>query len=204
MESINDLIKNFAFTRSQKKQAEMVSGETTGKLPAESQSKSRQARGKRKPPCRRSKHSSMLDPLSFSNSPRPDPISKWVGQQDPRDAPITSQVLSDSPGLVKGLLHIKEADGRLRILVPKAQRERLVKQEHQVLLHVGSRRVLDALEQRYFWPNMKAGYAYMHQLSRLPKGESTPAAAPTGVQGRRGPGIAPTTATVRHRLLRPC
>ena len=33
MESINYLIKNFAFTRSQKKQANVVSGETTNKPP---------------------------------------------------------------------------------------------------------------------------------------------------------------------------
>ena len=145
MESIDNLVKTFAFTRSQKKR-----GRTADEAGKKEPTKEEEASV-----CQRFKHSSMLDPLSFSNSPRPDPLLKWIGTQDARDAPITSTVLSESPGLPKGLLHIKEPDGRLRILVPEAQRERLIKQEHQVLLHVGSRRVMDALEQRYYWPNMK-------------------------------------------------
>jgi len=79
----------------------------------------------------------------------------WVGKQDGSKIPIWTTLVDNIPGKPRGLLHVKDAQGGLRVIVPAEQRERLVKQEHQVLLHVGGRRVLYALQRRYYWPNMK-------------------------------------------------
>ena len=145
LKALNEEMSNFALTRSQARQRD------TNRRTSRTASVSDNGQA----PCQRHQRSSALDPLSFSSSPRPEPLSAWVGKQSASDAPPNSTVLTDSPGLIKGLMHVKGGSGRLRILVPESQRVRLIKQEHQVLLHVGSRRVLDALEQRYYWPNMK-------------------------------------------------
>ena len=150
MESLNEFMAtNFALTRAQAK--------ATQRTAPEKNPKPREGREANKdmPACTRTKCSSTLDPLSFKSSPQPDPVDKWVGKQDGSKIPIWTSLVKDVPGKPKGLLHVKDASGRLRVIVPVEQRERLVKQEHQVLLHVGGRRVLYALQQRYYWPKMK-------------------------------------------------
>ncbi len=49
---------------------------------------------------------------------------------------------------------IEDDQRRQRIIVPLEQRERLIKQEHLSLLHVGPERVARALIKRYYWHKM--------------------------------------------------
>ena len=49
---------------------------------------------------------------------------------------------------------IEDDQRRRRIIVPSEQRERLIKQEHLSLLHVGPERVARALTKRYYWHKM--------------------------------------------------
>ncbi len=61
----------------------------------------------------------------------------------------------DSPlGFPDGLLVIEDDQRRQRIIVPTEQRERLIKQDHLSLLHVGPERVARALTKRYYWHKM--------------------------------------------------
>ena len=61
----------------------------------------------------------------------------------------------DSPsGFPDGLLVIEDDQRRQRIIVPLEQRERLIKQEHLSLLHIGPERVARALTKRYYWHKM--------------------------------------------------
>ena len=91
--------------------------------------------------------------FSFATTPKPDPLAKWVDAQDVK-IPSTFEKLENTDGYPPGLLVYKDNKGRIIIPVPKEQRARLIQQEHQVLLHVGYRRVAHALSQKYFWPNM--------------------------------------------------
>jgi transposase InsO family protein len=63
-------------------------------------------------------------------------------------------LLDSPPGFSDGLLVIEDDQRRQRIVVPSEQRERLIKQEHLSLLHVGPERVARALTKRYYWYNM--------------------------------------------------
>ncbi len=92
--------------------------------------------------------------VTFRGSPPPDPHVKWVGQQDATEIPNGGRLLEAPPGFTDGLLVIEDDQRRRRIIVPLEQRERLVKQEHLSLLHVGSERVTRALTKRYYWHKM--------------------------------------------------
>ncbi len=92
--------------------------------------------------------------VTFRGSPPPDPHIKWVGQQDATEIPNGGRLLEAPPGFPDGLLVIEDDQRRRRIIVPLEQRERLVKQEHLSLLHIGSERVTRALTERYYWHKM--------------------------------------------------
>jgi hypothetical protein len=87
--------------------------------------------------------------VTFRGSPSPDPHIKWVGQQDATEIPNGGRLLEAPPGFPDGLLVIEDDQRRRRIIVPLEQRERLVKQEHLSLLHVGPERVARALAKQY-------------------------------------------------------
>jgi transposase InsO family protein len=91
--------------------------------------------------------------FSFANSPRPDPLEEWVGNQDVK-VPSSFTQVEDSENHPKGLLVYTTNTGKTVIPVPKKQRHRLVLQEHQTLLHVAHARVAHSLSQNYFWPDM--------------------------------------------------
>ena len=92
------------------------------------------------------------DVVNFRGSPPPDPHDKWIGQQDPTEIPNGGRLLESPPGFPDGLLVIEDDQRRRRIIVPSEQRERLIKQEHLSLLHVGPpERVARALTKRYYW-----------------------------------------------------
>ena len=94
--------------------------------------------------------------LSFAGSPPPDPYSKWVGHQNNIEPPEGGKVvLYGRKGYPKKLKAVETKKGKLLIIVPVSQRDRLIKQEHLTVLHVGAPRVLHALQQRYYWPKMK-------------------------------------------------
>ena len=92
--------------------------------------------------------------VTFRGSPPPDPHDKWIGQQDPTEIPNGGRLLDSPPGFPDGLLVIEDDQRRRRIIVPSEQRERLIKQEHLSLLHVGPERVARALTKRYYWHKM--------------------------------------------------
>ena len=92
--------------------------------------------------------------VTFRGSPPPDPHDKWIGQQDPTEIPNGGRLLDSPPGFLDGLLVIEDDQRRQRIIVPSEQRERLIKQEHLSLLHVGPERVARALTKRYYWHKM--------------------------------------------------
>ena len=92
--------------------------------------------------------------VTFRGSPPPDPHDKWIGQQDPTEIPNGGRLLDSPPGFPDGLLVIEDDQRRRRIIVPAEQRERLIKQEHLSLLHVGPERVARALTKRYYWHKM--------------------------------------------------
>ena len=148
MESLNELIANYAFTRSKAKAAQVRGNSTAQQAPTATPPPRAQK-------CNRHKHPSALDPLSFSSSPLPDPITKWIGKQSTVVVPTEYTVVARAPGKPAGLLHVKDDQGRMRIIVPAEQVERLVKQEHQVLLHVGANRIWHSLSRNYYWPKMK-------------------------------------------------
>ncbi len=89
-----------------------------------------------------------------SPSVQPKPKLKWVGQQDATEIPNGGRLLEAPPGFPDGLLVIEYDQRRRRIIVSLEQRERLVKQEHLSLIHVGSERVTRALAKRYYWHKM--------------------------------------------------
>jgi len=105
-----------------------------------------------------------LDPQTFKGCPDPDPYDQWIGNQD--DIPLPtggSYINHDLMNYPKGLKAIKIVDtkkenknDKVLILVPENQRDRIIKQEHLTCLHVGAPRILHALEQKYYWPGMKA------------------------------------------------
>ncbi len=97
--------------------------------------------------CMRGKEVSEV--VTFRGVPPPDPHVKWVGQQDAMEIPNGGRLLEAPPGFPDGLLVIEDEQRRRRIIVPLEQRERLVKQEHLSVLHVGSERVTRALTKRY-------------------------------------------------------
>ncbi len=92
--------------------------------------------------------------VTFRGSPPPDSHIKWVGQQDATEIPNGGRLLDSPPGFPDGLLVIEDDQWRQRIIVSWKQRERLTKQEHLPLLHVGSERVFRALIKRYYWHKM--------------------------------------------------
>ena len=93
---------------------------------------------------------------SFVGSPPPDPYSKWVGQQHNIEPPEGGKVVMyGRKGYPAKLKAVETKNGKLLIIVPVSQRDRLIKQEHLTVLHVGAPRVLHALQQRYYWPKMK-------------------------------------------------
>jgi hypothetical protein len=92
--------------------------------------------------------------ITFRGSPPPDPHSKWIGQQDETEIPNGGRLLEAPSGFPAGLLVVEDDQRRRRIIVPSEQRERLVKQEHLSLLHVGPERVARALTKRYYWHKM--------------------------------------------------
>ena len=96
---------------------------------------------------------------SFKGSTPPDPLEKWVGHQMEEEKLTLpsggTMITGNIPHYPEGLKAIKDGAGRTRIIVPRSQRIRLIKQEHLTLLHVGARRVLHALTQKYYWPKMK-------------------------------------------------
>ncbi len=102
--------------------------------------------------CVRGKETSEV--VTFRGSSPPDSHIKWVGQQDATEIPNGGRLLDSPPGLPDGLLVIEDDQRRQRIIVPSEQRERLIKQEHLSLLHVGPERVARALTKRYYWHNM--------------------------------------------------
>ena len=149
LESIDEIMAtSFALTRAQARSKEAEPEDSQTAPPDTTDSTADHAATESMPACTRTTCSSTLDPLSFKSAPKPDPIHKWVGRQDGSKIPIWNTLVKDAPGKPKGLLHVKDAVGNLRIIVPVEQRERLVKQEHQVLLHVGGRRVLRALQRQ--------------------------------------------------------
>ncbi len=91
---------------------------------------------------------------TFRESPPPDSHIKWVEQQDANEIPNGRRLLDSQPGFPDGLLIIEDDQRRQRIIVPSEQRERLIKQEHLSLLHVGPKRVARALTKRYYWHSM--------------------------------------------------
>jgi hypothetical protein len=102
--------------------------------------------------CVRGKEASEV--VTFRGSPPPAPHIKWVGQQDATEILNGGRLLEAPPGIPDGLLVIEDDQRRRRFIVPLEQRERLVKQEHLSLLHVGSERVTRALTKRYYWHKM--------------------------------------------------
>ncbi len=102
--------------------------------------------------CVRGKEASEV--VTFRGSPPPDPHTKWVGQQDATEIPNGGRLLEAPPGFPDGLLVVEDDQRRRRIIVPLEQRERLVKQEHLSLLHVGAERVARALSKCYYWHKM--------------------------------------------------
>ena len=104
--------------------------------------------------CKRGQRKSTLNPLSFSSAPRPDPLAAWVGKQGKIPLPTQASLIENVPGQPRGLRHILDHKERLRVIVPSEQRVRLIKQEHQTLLHVGGPRVAYSLRQKYYWPRM--------------------------------------------------
>jgi hypothetical protein len=92
--------------------------------------------------------------ITFRGSPPPDPHSKWIGQQDETEIPNGGRLLEAPSGFPDGLLVVEDDQRHRRIIVPSEQRERLVKQEHLSLLHVGPERVARALTKRYYWHKM--------------------------------------------------
>jgi len=102
--------------------------------------------------CVRGKEASEV--ATFRGSPPPDPHDKWIGQQDPTEIPNGGRLLDSPSGFPDGLLVIEDDQRRQRIIVPLEQRERLIKQEHLSLLHIGPERVARALTKRYYWHKM--------------------------------------------------
>jgi hypothetical protein len=102
--------------------------------------------------CSRGKEASVV--ITFRGSPPPDPHSKWIGRQDETEIPNGGRLLEAPSGFPNGLLVVEDDQRRRRIIVPVEQRERLVKQEHLSLLHVGLERVARALTKRYYWHKM--------------------------------------------------
>ncbi len=64
-------------------------------------------------------------------------LPRRVGQQDSTEIPNGGRLLDSPPGFPDGLLVIEDDKRRQRIIVPSEQRERLIKQEHLSLLHIG-------------------------------------------------------------------
>jgi hypothetical protein len=102
--------------------------------------------------CVRGKETSEV--VTFRGSPPPDSHIKWIGQQDATEIPNGGRLLESPSGFPDGLLVIEDDQRRQRIIVPLEQRERLIKQEHLSLLHVGPERVTRALTKRYYWHKM--------------------------------------------------
>lgn len=102
--------------------------------------------------CVRGKAAS--DTLTFRGTPPPDPHTAWIGKQDPTEIPRDGRLLVDPNGFPKGLLVCEDPTHRKRIIVPREQRDRLIKHEHLSLLHVGHDRVRRTLSQRYYWHKM--------------------------------------------------
>jgi hypothetical protein len=119
--------------------------------PVPSEAPQRGAKDKTKA-CVRGKETSEV--VTFRGSPPPDSHIKWVGQQDATEIPNGGRLLDSPPGFPDGLLVIEDDQRRRRIIVPSEQRERLIKQEHLSLLHVGPDRVARALTKRYYWHKM--------------------------------------------------
>ncbi len=99
--------------------------------------------------CSRGKEASEV--ITFRGSSPPDPHSKWIEQQDETEIPNGGRLLEAPSGFPDRLLVVEDDQRRRRIIVPLEQRERLVKQEHLSLLHVGPERVAHALAKRYYW-----------------------------------------------------
>jgi hypothetical protein len=105
-----------------------------------------------------------LDPQTVKGCPDPDPYDQLIGNQD--DIPLPTGGSLVKRGLVnypKGLRAIKivdttkeNKDDKVLTLAPENQRDRIVKQEHLTCLHVGAPRIRHALEQKYYWPGMRA------------------------------------------------
>jgi transposase InsO family protein len=91
--------------------------------------------------------------FSFANSPKPDPLDEWVGDQDIK-VPSSFELIEDPKEYPKGLLVYTTNTGKTVIPVPLKQRHRLILQEHQTLLHVAHARVAHSLSQKFFWPDM--------------------------------------------------
>jgi hypothetical protein len=109
--------------------------------------------------CVRGKETSEV--VTFRGSPPPDSHTKWIGQQDATEIPNGGRLLNSPLEFPDGLLVIEDDQRRQRIIVPSEQRERLIKQEHLSLLHVGPERVARALTKRYYY--------YWHKMNDLIK-----------------------------------
>ncbi len=92
--------------------------------------------------------------VTFRGSPPSDSHIKWAGYQDATEIPNGGRLLDSPPGFTDGLLVIEDDQRLQRIIVPSEQRERLIKQEHLSLLHVGPERVARVLTKRYYWHKM--------------------------------------------------
>lgn len=94
----------------------------------------------------------------ISTTEPPLPLEQWPPLQDPNDIPTNMTRLAGKDlkkGLPEDLVVLVDSKGRHRILVPKCQRAKLVRTEHETMLHVKGQRVHHELVRTYFWPDMK-------------------------------------------------
>jgi hypothetical protein len=133
-----------AATRSRVRVSAEAQAEAGSMAEAEAQDApvSRAAKNKTKA-CVRGEETSEV--VTFRGSPPPNSHIKWIGQQDTTEIPNGGRLLDSPPGFPNGLLIIEDNQRHQRIIVPSEQRERLIKQEHLSLLHVGPERVARCL-----------------------------------------------------------
>ena len=53
-----------------------------------------------------------------------------------------------------GMLYLMDGESQYRLLVPKDDRHRLIKMTHENFAHIGVRKTLSLLEDKYYWMNM--------------------------------------------------
>ena len=51
-------------------------------------------------------------------------------------------------------LHRRMMDGTLRLVPPIPDRTEIIKQRHDASMHIGEKRMVHLLQQRYYWPHM--------------------------------------------------